>query len=514
MQSVLRITHVPKPCWKPGDRLGMLVMDEYVDMWYIHKTEHDYASYMQENWREDLKAMVEKDYNHPSVIMYSTGNEVAETGQKKGISLTGQMTEYLHSLDFSRPVTCGINIFFNFLSSLGFGVYSDKKARKEAEWAESQVSGAAPKKKPVGSEFYNTLAGTFGDKCMKIGAMLHGCDVKTRDAYARMDIAGYNYGIYRYKGDLRRYPKRLILGSETFCRDAYLFWELAKKHPRIVGDFVWAGMDYMGEAGIGAWENEKYAPLDADESGWLTAGSGRINILGIPNAEAAYTKVALEQTDEIFLAVRPVHLKGKHSPSAWKLTDAMQSWSFRGSAGEKAVVEVYARAASAALFLNGRCVGKKTLKNTCRAIFTTTYEDGELCAVAYDDKGCELKRTSLKTAGAETKLTLLPEQNTVRPGGLSYIKICYTDNNGVWKPTEDGRIHVTVENGTLLGLGHACSYNTDGYKKDTTGTYHGYALAIVQAEGTSTVRVMVSDTAGHSESAVIGCSQESYFCQK
>ena len=124
------------------------------------------------------------------------------------------MTEYLHSLDATRPVTCGINIFFNFLSSIGFGVYSDKKAKKEA-------NRSGGKKKAVGSEFFNNLAGIFGSKTMKIGATLHGCDVKTRDAFANMDIAGYNYGIYRYGKDLKKYPKRLILGSETFCSDAY-----------------------------------------------------------------------------------------------------------------------------------------------------------------------------------------------------------------------------------------------------------------------------------------------------
>jgi hypothetical protein len=66
-------------------------------------------------WQEDLKDMVDKDFNHPSVIMYSTGNEVSETAQKKGIELTGRMTRYLHELDSTRPVTCGVNIFFNFL---------------------------------------------------------------------------------------------------------------------------------------------------------------------------------------------------------------------------------------------------------------------------------------------------------------------------------------------------------------------------------------------------------------
>lgn len=83
-------------------------------------------------WKQDLTDMVEKDYNHPCVILYSTGNEVSETAQQRGIKLTGDMTEFLHGLDYSRPVTCGVNIFFNFLSSIGFGVYSRQKSQKRS----------------------------------------------------------------------------------------------------------------------------------------------------------------------------------------------------------------------------------------------------------------------------------------------------------------------------------------------------------------------------------------------
>ena len=214
------------------DRLGMLMMDEYVDCWYMHKTEHDYASFVTDWWQQDLKDMVEKDYNHPCVIMYSTGNEVAESAQPKGIALQQSFTDYLHSLDATRPVTCGINIFFNFLSSIGLGVYSDDKAKKQAEAAAKAAENAAekkPKKKPVGSEFFNTLAAKLGTDFMKFGASLPPCDWKTKDAFAAMDIAGYNYGNWRYKKDAKKYPNRLILGSETLIGDAYSFWEIAKQ---------------------------------------------------------------------------------------------------------------------------------------------------------------------------------------------------------------------------------------------------------------------------------------------
>ncbi len=494
--NALRSAHNPcsKAMLDACDRLGMLMMDEYVDVWYIHKTEKDYAGYMQDWWKQDLKDMVEKDYNHPSVIMYSTGNEVSETAQKKGIDLTDAMTRYLHSLDGTRPVTCGINIFFNFLSSVGFGVYSDEKAKKNAEASEQKKKEAKQnkeKKKAVGSEFYNTLACALGDYTMKIGATLPPCDWKTRDAFANMDVAGYNYGLFRYKHDLKKYPERLILGSETFCKDAYKFWEIAKENPRIIGDFVWAGWDYIGETGDGAAEFRDY--LDTDPASRMTGGNGRIDLLGKPRAEAAFTRVALEQEAGPFIAVLPVYEKEKLHITGWQLTKALESWSWRGCAGEKATVEVYARAASVELFVNDRSVGKKSLKNTCRAVFETVYQDGSLTAVSYDAGGKEIGRYTLKTAGEETKLQVLPEKESVRPGELAFIPLQYTDAEGIWKPMEKHCLKVTVENGVLAGLGSASPYVKGNYTEDTVKTYFGEALAVVRGDGSGPIKVTVAD---------------------
>ena len=496
--NAIRSAH--NPCSKflldACDHLGVLVMDEYIDHWYIHKTEHDYVDYFMEWWKQDLKDMVDKDYNHPSVILYSTGNEVSETAQEKGIKLTADLTNHLHQLDDTRPVTCGVNIFFNFLSSVGFGVYSDEKAKKEAEKAEKlKAAGAVPKKKKaVGSEFFNNMAGLFGDNFMKLGATLPPCDWRTRDAFANMDVAGYNYGIFRYEGDLRKYPNRLILGSETFCSDAYRFRELAKKEPRIVGDFVWAGMDYLGEVGIGSWEYREYAPDFGHGVGWVSAGSGRIDLTGRPLGEALYTRVAMEQDKGPYIAVCPVnHTGDKHSPSAWKMSNAIPSWSWRGCAGKSANVEVYARAHSVELLVNGKSAGKKELKNDCMAKFRSTYEDGTVEAVSYDSHGQELGRCSLRTASPETQLRAVPEEAAVEPGRLCHIRLQYTDESGTVKPLERGILSVKVTGGRLLGLGSACPYNEIGYTTDRTDTYYGEALAVVQAGEGAELTLAVAD---------------------
>ena len=470
--NAIRSAHNPcsKALLDACDRLGMLVLDEYVDMWYIHKTRYDYASYVESHYKQDLKAMIDKDINHPSVIMYSIGNEVSETSEKRGIDLCGAMTDYCHQLDDSRPVTCGINIFFNYLYSLGFGVYSDKKAEKNQH---------------VGSAFFNYIAGIFGDKFMKLGATLKGCDRKTRDAFAILDVAGYNYGILRYKKDIKKYPDRVILGTETFCKDAYQFTEMAKKYPSLIGDFVWAGMDYLGEVGVGAWEYQEYAPKFNQGVGWMTAGSGRIDITGHQTAELAYMRVAYE-LDKIRLAVKPVSMSGKrHSPSAWKMTNAIESWSWNNYNGRKTKVEVYTRAYKVALYLNGQRVGIKKTRKNCRVVFSTRYYDGEIMAVALDKANKEIARTSLKTALPKTELTLTPEAFTLARNALCYLHIRLTDETGVVKPFEKSEVRVTVKGGQLLGLGNGCSYNIRGYLTDVTDTYYGQALAIIKPDATS-----------------------------
>lgn len=496
--NAIRSAHNPcsKALLAECDRQGMLVMDEYIDHWYIHKTEHDYVDYFNKWWRQDLTDMVEKDYNHPCVVLYSTGNEVSETAQKRGIALTKEMTDFLHGLDDSRPVTCGVNIFFNFLSSIGFGVYSDEKAKKEAERAEKakQRGEKSAKKKAVGSQFFNNLAGLLGDEFMKRGATLHGCDVKTRDAFANMDIAGYNYGIYRYKHDLKKYPQRLILGSETFCNDAYKFRELAKQEPRLVGDFVWAGMDYLGEVMVGSWEYADYAETFDGGPGWVSAGSGRIDLTGKPLGEALYTRVALEADNGPYIAVCPVnHTGDRHSPSAWKMTNAMPSWSWTGFEGRKANVEVYARAARVELVLNGHTVGSKTLKNDCLAKFSIPYESGTLEAVSYDAADHEIGRCKLQSAGGTTRLTLDAEEPTVKPGHLCYVRLRYTDENGITKPLARGNIQVQVRGGTLVGLGSACPFNKHSYLDSETDTYYGEALAIVRMGDGDAMTIAASD---------------------
>jgi len=338
---------------------------------------------------------------------------------------------------------------------------------------------------------------------MKLGATLRGCDIKTRDAFANMDVAGYNYGIYRYKKDLKKYPDRIILGTETFCNDAYRFYEFAKDNKGLIGDFVWAGMDYLGEVGIGSWEYRDYAPDFTGQVGWVSAGSGRVDLIGNELGEAKYTKVAFG-IDKIHIAVVPADNAFKpHSPSAWKMTNAMDSWSWDNCDGQKTKVEVYARAYKIALYVNSKKVGEKKLKNDCKAIFKTTYYHGQIVAIAFDEQGNEIARTSLESAGKETQLSVIPEDKKVKVNELCYIRLRYTDLAGTKKPLARGDIKVSVHGGELLALGNACPYNDRGYNTDITDTYYGEALAIVKPAGTGKINITAESPYGNAQASVL-----------
>lgn len=481
--NAIRSAHNPisKALLEACDKYGMFIMDEYADCWYIHKTMYDYASFALDNYKQDLKDMVDKDYNHPSVILYSEGNEVAETSQEKGIQFVDTMTKYLHSLDDSRPCTCGVNIFFNALFSWGFGVYSDDKAKKEAE-----KKTPAKKKKSVGSEFFNNLAGIFGAGFMKFGATLPQSDRKTRGAFAKLDVAGYNYGIKRYKHDLKKYPDRFILGSETFCADAGKFYELSKKNPRIIGDFVWAGWDYLGEAGIGSWVAAENRDIYDDKAGWLLAGSGRIDILGNECAEMKYTRTAFRQEVISMACISPRDYELGHSPSSWKLSWAHYCYHFPGYEGKPTEVEVYSQADKVRLYLDDKLIGERKKGHNPDGLysFKIKYQPGTLKAVALDKDDKELGQCLLSSCGEDTELRVLPENATLNyHSDLAYIRLWFTDKDGIVKRLDNYDIEVVdIKNGKLLGLGNACPYYKGSYLDDKTKAYYGKALAIVKPD--------------------------------
>ena len=491
--NAIRSAHNPcsKELLDACDKFGVLVMDEYADSWYIRKTKYDYALHLREWYERDLKDMADKDFNHPCVVLYSLGNEVSETAEKEGVELFIKMRDTLKSYDDTRPVTCGINIGFNQAAASGHSFFSDARA-EENDF------------KNLGTEKANHVKWMFGPLFTKLNAVLPGCDKATREIFAASDVAGYNYGILRYKHDRRKYPDRIILGSESFCEDAERFYKIVHRDNGIIGDFVWTGMDHIGEVGLGSWEYRDYAPTYIHTKGWLTSGSGRIDITGKLLPEAYYMKAAFGLLKNPVIAVRPPNHNGeRHSPSGWKFTNSVCSWAWEGCEGKKAVTEVYGCGEYVELYLNGKKIGRKKLGKRCRAIFNITYRKGVLTAIVYDKNNDETGRVNLESASGDTKLAIEPENNTVKSEGLCYIRLRLTDEAGTTKVLERKRIKVTVDGGELLGLGHACPYNEDGYVSDETSTYFGEALAVVKADGSGKLSVRASFDGGEARTEII-----------
>jgi beta-galactosidase len=282
----------------------------------------------------------------------------------------------------------------------------------------------------------------------------------------------------------------MILGSETLIGDAYDFWEIAKDVPQLVGDFVWAGWDYIGECGDGGPEFADYK-TDAPEDR-IRGGTCRIDVTGKKTPEVDYTRVAFELEKGPKLAVFPVYEKEKPNITGWQLTRAQRSWTWPGCDGQETDVEVYARAAMVKLYVNGQCVGQKRPRKA-RATFRVTYHPGELLAIAFDASGKELGCDTLLTAGEKTELRLEPESTSCRPGEMVYFRMRCTDENGEIKPMEKRRIRVTAENGTVMGTANGSTYFRGNYAQSEVPTYFGEAQTVVQAGEAGTLRVTVTD---------------------
>jgi beta-galactosidase len=455
------------------DEIGVYVLDELADYWVISKTKHDAAGRFREIWREDADRMVEKDRNRPSVIMYAAGNEIPETAKPEGVTLTREITEYLHRLDPDRPVTLATNLFLSTLVSM------DKSPYKETPPAEGETSMA-------GSTEANVMINQIG-RMMDLVSRLPQADKASRDAFAEVDVAGYNYGLGRYKGDLRRYPDRVILGSETLPSDVARAWQLVQENPAVIGDFVWAGWEYLGEAGVAVWVPGKRAGLSKPFP-YLIAGPGMFDLTGQPDITLRLAQAAWGRLEAPAIGVRPLDRSGVPMVrSAWRTTDAVESWSWRGCEGRKAAIEVYSADDHVALFLNGRRIGRRRAgrRRGYVAKFTVPYEPGTLTVVGYRN-GSEVSRTVLRSAEGQLGLRITSATDEVDATGdeLIFADIAVTDLDGVPEMLADEQVvlHVTGP-GELIGYGTAAPASEEEFTGDTRTTFRGRALAVIRPNG-------------------------------
>ncbi len=477
--NAVRVSHNPASqiLLDACDEIGMYVIDEAFDGWYTPKTYHDYARRFETDWRQDLAAMVSAGYNHPSVILWSVGNEVTETAERKGIALCGQMRDLVHELDGTRPVTAGINVLLDVYARHGIGVYRDKGAYRPEPLPEN----GKYREMRSGSAFFNYWTEKLGS-LMFFMSRGKTAEKAVRDIAGSLDIVGLNYASSRYDTDTEKYPKRLMVGSETMSGDLPYNWERVKKYPQLIGDFVWAAWDYIGETCMG-WYYPSYPGLP------LLSGQGMIDITGLPLAQMAFLQTVWGIRKEPYIGVRPLnHAKEMPVTGAWQFTDALDSWTWHGFENTKATVEVYASAESVRLLLNGREIGTKPVRDY-KALFRLAYAPGTLRAEALDKNGTVISASELKTGKAETLLSVRPEQKTVAPGEVFYVPVEFTDTEGTVDPSAERKVEIQAENAELLGFGSALTKTDEVFCFPYHDTYRGRALAVFRAGSAGTIRI-------------------------
>ncbi len=491
--NAIRSSHNPcsRAMLEACDALGVYVMDESWDMWFKHKSKYDYATDWRDNYLEDLEAMVRRDYNHPSVIMYSIGNEISEPAKEEGIRVTKEMVEFLHALDSTRAVTGGFNLSIITNSAKGKDLYDAESGGRD-ESSDQKLQG-------MNSTVFNMVTNIVGTGMNK-AANSKKADAATSPALNELDICGYNYASGRYPLDGKLHPDRIIVGSETFPQTIVPNWAMVKKYPYLIGDFMWTAWDYLGEAGLGAWAYTPDGKGFSKPYPWLLADSGAMDILGDPNAELFQAAAVWGRLDTPAICVQPINHDVKPAKMVWRGTNAIPSWSWRGCEGRKATVEVYYDAARIELFLNGTKVGTARVRD-CKAVFKLKYASGTLEAVAYDAGGREIGRNNLTSAKAAS-ICLLPEKTEVIPGEIVYIPVLLADADGNVESNIDRKLNVTVVGGELLGFGSANPRTEECFDSGEYTTYYGHALAVVRVGERGVVRVRISDGIDSAENTI------------
>ena len=487
--NAVRISHNPasKAMLRACDALGMYVMNETFDTWLGLKSPYDYAMYFEQEWEKDLSDMIRISYNHPSVVLYSIGNEVYLKDVKVAAEISRKMTAVCKKLDSSRPVTNALNPLMVIMGN------SKNPEAKQADQVDPRAAGEASGL--TGSGLANVLISNM-DKLMLVVANERKMR-KINAALEPLDVVGFNYGTYLYAAQHKDYPNRVLVGSETFPAAIHDNWLHVKTKPYLIGDFLWTAWDYLGECGVGSVHYGKQGSF-TQPFPTISAGCANIDLSGEILPQGYYTSVVYGEYKKPYLAVHPVtHSGEKAFTGKWRLTDAVHTWDWSGCEGKTATVDVYSGAASVELFLNGKTFGKKPVVD-CKAVFDVPYAPGELKAIQYDAQGRETGCDTLSSTGNETKLSLSPEKETLFAGGMDllFLPIELVDENGVRRFHDDREISVKVEGAAeLIGLGSGdlAQEGLMPYVGTDIRSFQGRALAILRSkEEAGEIKVVVS----------------------
>ncbi|WP_106400476.1 glycoside hydrolase family 2 TIM barrel-domain containing protein [Actinocorallia populi] len=473
--NALRSAHNPmsRELLDACDELGMYVLDEFADHWFAAKTAHDRADRFRETWREDAARLIGKDRNRACVVMYAIGNEIPETATPEGVALSREIADHFRRADPHRPVTLAVNLFLNTLVSLNASPYKSR-------------SSGSDETSMAGSTEANVMVNQIG-RMMHVVSRLPRADRASRDAFATVDVAGYNYGLARYERDVRHYPDRVILGTETLPGDVPRAWELVRRHPAVIGDFVWTGWEYLGEAGVAVWVPGKRAGLSKPYP-YIIAGPGMHDLTGRPDVSLRLAQAAWGTLESPAIAVRPLDRAGTPVVrSAWRITDAVESWAWRGCRGRLAEIEVYSADDEIELLLNGHSLGRRRTggRRGHLARFKTRYEPGTLTAIGYRG-GRPVSKSTLRSAAEELALRLSAERSELTADGfdLAFVTVEVADRDGVVEMLADEPVALAVTGpAELIGFGSAAPATEESYLSDRHTTFRGRALAVLRSTG-------------------------------
>ena len=455
------------------DRLGMYLFDEAFDAWGMAKRPGDYSQYFKSLWKEDLAAFVRRDRVHPSVIMWSTGNEIPERGGlNNGYKLATELAEAIRKLDATRPISNGICSFWS-----GFDDYMAK--------GQDQSQNAKNNEKNAWET--NTEPFTNG-----------------------LDIVGYNYMEELYEKDHMMYPERVILGSENFPKEIGYRWPVVEALPYVIGDFTWTAWDYLGEAGIGkAVHVEPGDPLIEKGSWaimppttspypWRTANDADFDITGRMLPQGAYRSVVWGSEKTYLFSWHPSHYGKVEMVSMWGFPEVIPCWNYAGYEGKPVELVVFSNADEVELVLNGQTLERKAVVKDGEmpgsVRFRTIFTPGKLEAVSYKN-GNEVSRDFLETSKAPFKLRVTPEKTTMYADGhdLIYVNIDVVDEED--RLVTDGVVELTasLEGGAALaGFGTGNPITEENYTDNQTVSFRGHATAIVRSgyeEGKTTLTI-------------------------
>ena len=480
--NAIRSAHNPTSTalLKACDKYGVAVMDELSDMWFESKRDKDYSHSFAVTWKTDVQSLVAKDYNHPSVIMYSTGNEIPEIGKAPGARTCREIGNYIRSLDPTRYITAGIN---NMLAS-------------NEITADMMPNMLAP---------VDALNAEMADPTSNMSkANLHpGVIEATNEAYESMDICGYNYAADRYLNDEKLFTNWISVGSETFPKDLAYNWNLVKNVSSVIGDFSWTSWDYMGEAGIG-----KDTYLKKREFGfggrfpWFVAYDADFDITGRQTPQGYYREIVIDHRTEPYLAIQdPAHYEDVPIITGWSWPGSVSSWNLPGFEGKPVRVDVYGKGDEAELLINGESQGRLPIPHTSKSMdvayrveFDTVYQPGKVEAVIYKD-GAEVGRYAVETADDAVSLRVAADRDEIfaTDTDLAYIDIDLVDAQGRLNPGVVKKVSVAVEGaGELMGLGSANPCGEDDFFGTSCSTFYGHALAAVRPTCAGEIRVTVS----------------------